>query len=156
MRRMRRVLPILLLVPFASFPSADTQRWTVQTTGIATNLRGVSAVHGSNSSEGPVVWASGSNGVILRSNDGGSSWKQLHIAGGETLDFRGIRAINETTAYVISSGEGDKSRIYKTSDGGESWEMQYSDKRPAFFLDDIVCFTETHCFVWATRLKINS
>jgi photosystem II stability/assembly factor-like uncharacterized protein len=52
----------------------------------------------------------------------------------------------EKTAYVISSGEGDKSRIYKTTDGGEIWELQYTDKRPAFFLDDLVCFDETHCF----------
>ncbi len=77
----------------------------------------------------------------------GSTWKQLHVVGGETLDFRGIRAFSERIAYAISSGEGEKSRIYKTTDGGESWEMQYTDKRPAFFLDDIVCITETRCFV---------
>jgi photosystem II stability/assembly factor-like uncharacterized protein len=70
-----------------------------------------------------------------------------YVEGGEALDFRGIRAFSEKIAFAISSGEGDKSRIYKTIDGGETWELQYSDKRPTFFLDDIVCFSQTHCFV---------
>jgi photosystem II stability/assembly factor-like uncharacterized protein len=137
----------LLIIPFAISAAAEAQVWSVQTTGIATNLRGVSAVRGSSPYDAPVIWASGSNGVILRSVDGGQNWKRLHVADGDTLDFRGIRAFNANAAYIISSGEGDKSRIYKTTDGGATWEMQYTDKRPAFFLDDIVCFTETHCFV---------
>jgi photosystem II stability/assembly factor-like uncharacterized protein len=58
----------------------------------------------------PAVWASGSNGVILRSTDLGKTWKRLHVAGGDTLDFRGIVAFNATTAYLMSSGEGQKSR----------------------------------------------
>ena len=149
---MRVLLPVLLAFFFVSGAAAQTpaqtqsQVWTVQTTGIATNLRGVSAVHGSRASDAPVVWASGSNGVILQSVDGGQSWKRLHVEGGNTLDFRGVRAFDEKIAYVMSSGEGDKSRIYKTTDGGDTWELQYTDKRPAFFLDDIVCFTDTKCF----------
>ncbi len=92
-----------------------------------------------------IVWASGSNGVILRSEESGNKSKQLHVDGGEGLDFRGIRAFDSKTAYVMSSGEGEKSRIYKTTDGGNKWKLQYTDKRPAFFLDDLVCFTPTHC-----------
>src|SRR5205807_9325973 len=53
---------------------------------------------------------------------------------------------NASTAYVISSGEGEKSRIYKTADGGETWTLQYTDKRKEFFLDSIACLSETHCF----------
>jgi photosystem II stability/assembly factor-like uncharacterized protein len=129
----------------------------VQTTGIATNLRGLSAVRVDPPGRGPmneiivdnkqfVIWASGSNGVILLSEDSGQKWKQLHVDGGDALDFRGIRAFDAKTAYVVSSGEGEKSRIYKTTNGGKNWELQYIDKRPSFFLDDLVCFTVTHCF----------
>jgi photosystem II stability/assembly factor-like uncharacterized protein len=130
--------------------AADEARWSVQTSGIDTNLRGVSAAyisdavaarHSADSAEPRhiAVWACGSNGVILFSNDEGKTWKRLHVAGGETLDFRGIVALDETTAYVMSSGEGDKSRIYKTMDGGETWKLEFTDKRPSFFLDALVC-----------------
>jgi photosystem II stability/assembly factor-like uncharacterized protein len=144
---MRRVILMLLLSPLAYCTATDAHNWVVQTTGVTSNLRGLSAAPNSDPSAGPTVWASGSNGVILKSVDAGKNWNQVHVDGGDALDFRGIRVFNEKVAYVISSGEGDKSRIYKTTDGGETWEMQYTDKRPAFFLDDIVCFTETHCFV---------
>jgi photosystem II stability/assembly factor-like uncharacterized protein len=141
---MRKMVMILMAVTFARCASAQNSVWAVQTSGVATNLRGVSAAR--ISPDKLVVWASGSNGVILKSDDYADHWKQLHVEGGDTLDFRGIRGFDEKIAYVMSSGTGDKSRIYKTVDGGNSWEMQYTDKRPAFFLDDIVCFTEIHCF----------
>jgi photosystem II stability/assembly factor-like uncharacterized protein len=68
------------------------------------------------------------------------------VKDGDTLDFRGIRVFNEKIAYVMSIGGGDKSRIYKTTDGGETWQLQYTDKRPGFFLDDVVCFSQSQCF----------
>ena len=129
--------------------AARAQDWKVQTSGIDTNLRGVSAAW--TNVEGhkpePVVWAAGSKGVVLRSTDDGKSWKRLHVSGGEQLDFRGIQAINQKIAYLMASGEGEKSRIYKTTDGGTTWELQYTDKRKEFFLDAIVCESETKCFV---------
>jgi photosystem II stability/assembly factor-like uncharacterized protein len=94
----------------------------------------------------PVVWASGSNGVILRSLDAGKTWKRLHVADGDALDFRGIVAFSAASAYVMSSGEGEKSRIYKTTDGGETWKLQYTGNRKEIFLDSIACLSETHCY----------
>src|SRR5262249_10186813 len=64
----------------------------------------------------------------------------------DTLDFRGIVAFDASTAYVMSSGDGDKSRIYKTTDGGETWKLQYTDTRKEFFLDSIACLSEKECF----------
>jgi photosystem II stability/assembly factor-like uncharacterized protein len=125
----------------------DARMWTVQTSGIDTNLRGISVVapvRGA-ANGGIVIWASGSNGVILKSTDGGKTWQQLSIPGGDKLDFRGVRAFGTASAYVMSSGEGDKSRIYKTTDGGATWKMQFTDTRPSFFLDAIVCDGELKC-----------
>jgi photosystem II stability/assembly factor-like uncharacterized protein len=137
----------VLLLSLLFVSSAEAQWWKVQTSGLNTNLRGVSVARVSNakSAAGVAVWASGSNGVILKSIDEGTTWKRLHVAGGETLDFRGIVAFNASDAYVMSSGEGEKSRVYKTTDGGESWALQYTDKRKEFFLDTIACVSETHC-----------
>ena len=133
---------------------AEAQWWEVQTSGLDTNLRGVSAAYAQDAKGArmAVVWASGSNGVILRSLDAGKTWKRLHVAGGDALDFRGIVAFNAATAYVMSSGEGEKSRIYKTTDGGETWTLQYTGNRKEIFLDSIACLSETHCFALSDPL----
>src|SRR6267378_1262698 len=149
---MRLLLPFLFSLFFGA--SVQAQWWKVQTSGLDTNLRGVSAAY-TPDEKGvpvPVVWASGSNGVILRSLDEGKTWQRLHVADGDALDFRGIVAFNAATAYVMSSGEGEKSRIYKTTDGGEIWKLQYTDKRKEFFLDSITCLSETHCFALSDPL----
>jgi photosystem II stability/assembly factor-like uncharacterized protein len=127
---------------------AKAQSWSVQTSGLDTNLRGVSAVLAINPRgvSAAVVWASGSNGAVLRSIDAGKTWDRLHVAGADALDFRGIVAFDSNTAYVISIGNDDKSRIYKTADAGATWSLQYRDSRPAFFLDAIACESRTRCF----------
>ena len=127
---------------------AEKSWWKVQTSGIDTNLRAVSAAYAPDAKSVlvSVVWASGSNGVILKSLDEGKTWQRLHVKDGDELDFRGIVAFNATTAYVMSIGDGNKSRIYKTTDGGETWNLQYSDNRKEFFLDTIACRSEKECF----------
>ena len=149
---MRSMRFLLLFLLFDSL--AEAQWWKVQTTGLDTNLRGVSAAYMPDAKGKfvPVVWASGSNGVILRSLDQGVTWKRLHVDGGDALDFRGIVAFNATTAYLMSSGDGEKSRIYKTTDGGKTWNLQYTDKRKEFFLDSIACRSETHCITLSDPL----
>ena len=137
-----RIVLILLLVS----SNAIGQLWSVQTSGLDTNLRGVSAKYTRiKGRQHLIVWASGSNGVILRSRDEGSTWNRLTVPDGTDLDFRDIEAFGADTAYVMSSGEGSKSRIYKTTDGGKTWTLQYSDKRPGFFLDSLACDSKIHC-----------
>lgn len=117
--------------------------WTVLPTGSQANLRGVAAVvHRS----GTILWATGSQGTILRSTDLGQTWTPMHIDGAEKLDFRGVQTVDGKTVYVMSSGEGEQSRIYRSTDSGATWQQQHTDKRKGFFLDALVCSDETHCF----------
>jgi len=139
----------LVVVSLAWSRVAGAQWWSVQQSGLDTNLRGVSAIMPRPAGDAVVVWVCGSNGVILRSIDKGKNWKQVHVAGGGALDFRGIVGFDEKMAYVMSSGDGESSRIYKTTDGGETWALQYTDKRKAFFLDALVCRSQTECYVLA-------
>ncbi|MGB2627755.1 MAG: YCF48-related protein [Candidatus Acidiferrum sp.] len=120
--------------------------WSVRTTGIDTNLRGISIASKKQGIQSTTIWASGSHGVVLRSMDAGKNWERLVVPQSESLDFRGIQAFNENEAYIMSSGEGEQSRIYKTTDGGKNWEMQYTDKRKGFFLDGLVCLNATNCY----------
>jgi photosystem II stability/assembly factor-like uncharacterized protein len=82
--------------------------------------------------------------VILVSNDFGKTWKRVRVAGGDVLDFRSIVAFDANRALVMSSGEGDKSRIYKTVDGGVSWKLEFTDSRKSFFLDALACDEECY------------
>jgi photosystem II stability/assembly factor-like uncharacterized protein len=103
--------------------------WTDQPSGVTARLRGVSAV------SDRVAWASGSAGTVLRTSDGGSTWQTLTISGSEKLDFRDIDAVSEQTAYVLSIGSGDSSRIYKTIDSGRTWALQFTNDDPKAFFD---------------------
>src|SRR3954452_4573623 len=90
-------------------------RWEPQASGVTARLRGVSAV------SDRVAWASGASGTILRTVDGGRTWQARGIPGTDSLDFRDVDAMDERTAYVLSIGFGEASRIYKTTDGGATW-----------------------------------
>jgi photosystem II stability/assembly factor-like uncharacterized protein len=116
------------------------------TSGIDTDLRGLSVVTPPRGAAGAqVIWATGSNGVVLKSINGGKTWERIALPDGDALDVRGVRAFSSAAAYVMSSGSGDKSKIFKTTDGGATWTMQFTDTRPAFFLDAIACDGEIRC-----------
>ncbi|MGA1983779.1 MAG: hypothetical protein ABSG84_15100 [Acidobacteriaceae bacterium] len=75
-----------------------------------------------------VVWASGSDGTVLRSEDDGYLWQRCAIPpGAEHLDFRGIQAFDANTAIVMSSGKGPLSRLYRTTDGCQTWTLLFTN-----------------------------
>jgi photosystem II stability/assembly factor-like uncharacterized protein len=123
---------------------ADNTWWAVQESGVDSNLRGISVVSASGNDE-VTIWASGSKGAVVRSTDSGKTWRRLSIPAVEALDFRGVQAFSGKTAYLMSSGEGSQSRIYKTTDGGESWKLQYQGGTKEFFLDALICDDDKHC-----------
>ena len=51
------------------------------------------------------------------------------------LDFRDVDAVSETTAYILSIGAGPASRIYKTTDAGAHWALQFTNDDPKAFFD---------------------
>jgi photosystem II stability/assembly factor-like uncharacterized protein len=139
------ILFVSLLLVVALSTTARAQSWSTLDSGVDSNLRGISAAK-IPATERIVIWASGSNGVILRSLDDGVTWSHLSVPGQPELDFRGIVAFDDKAAYLMSSGAGNKSRIYKTTDGGATWDLQYTDVNNVFFLDSIACSSRTNCF----------
>lgn len=114
--------------------------WIVQTSGVTARLRGVSAVNTQ------VAWASGSGSTVLRTSNGGATWQKLTVTS-ETLDFRDIDAIDEKTAYVLSIGNGAASRVYKTTDAGTSWRLQFKNSDEKAFLDAMSFWDSEHGLV---------
>jgi len=111
--------------------TACAQSWIPQNSGTTASLRGASAV------DARVVWASGSAGTYLITSDGGGTWKAAAVPGSESLDFRGVRAIDRRMVYLLSSGPGDQSRIFKTTDAGAHWTLQFTNPDAKGFFDAI-------------------
>ncbi len=121
------------------------QSWHVQTSGVDSNLRGVSVTRAGPAGV-PVVWACGSRGVVLRSDDDGKTWGRVDVPNASALDFRSIQAFGHGTAYVMSIGNGAASRIYKTTDAGKHWTLEYQAASARIFLDDLVCASKSNCY----------
>lgn len=109
-----------------------------QSSGVDVQLRSISAV------SDKAAWASGAKGTVLRTVDGGATWERLEIVGAEALDFRDIQAFDKDTAFVLSIGPGDQSRIYKTTDGGRIWQRQFTNSDPKAFYDCFAFWDSTH------------
>ena len=82
-----------------------------------------------------VVWISGTNGTFGRTVDGGAAWQTGVVPGADSLQFRDVHAVDDETAYVLSIGNGEQSRIYKTTDAGQSWTLQFTNPEPSGFFD---------------------
>jgi len=108
--------------------------WELMTVDTDSNLRGL---HVYSSDD---VWASGSNGTIVNTFDGGEKWHVHRVPGAEELDFRDIHAIDDGTVIAITSGT--PARVYRSTSGGSNWSLAYesTDERVSFgsvcFLDD--------------------
>jgi len=131
-----KLLPALVLAG-----SVCAQSWVGQTSGSTASLRGISAVNAR------MVWASCAGGAYLTTTDGGVTWQAAKVPDAESLDFRGVRAIDSRTVYLVSSGSGDKARIYKTTDGGSHWTLQFTNPDAKGFFDAIGFWDATHGIV---------
>jgi photosystem II stability/assembly factor-like uncharacterized protein len=125
---------ILLLAAATAFAQTSPQ---TRISRITENLRGVSAV-----SE-KIAWASGTHGTYLRTIDG-KIWIPDHVPDADSLDFRGVIAFSADEAFLMSSGPGDQSRIYHTTDAGRHWQLQFTNPNPKGFFDSMVFWDRTH------------
>jgi len=126
--RLRHALTALALL----LPVGAHAQWQLLDPPTTADLRGIDNV-----GDG-VAWASGTNGTVVRTEDGGYMWQHCSTPpGAEKLDFRGIQAFDENTAIVMSSGPGDQSRLYKTTDGCQSWHQVFANPDAKGFFDSL-------------------
>jgi photosystem II stability/assembly factor-like uncharacterized protein len=122
MQRKTSHLTTLLILLATLVTKKIHAQFDIEDSNTTASLRGIHNVGGG------VAWASGTNGTVLRTEDGGYLWQTCTIPpGAEKLDFRGIQAFDENTAIVMSSGKGDLSRLYKTTDGCQTWKLIFTN-----------------------------
>ena len=140
----RLLLPILFglnLVVMLNFVAATNAQelelsWQMQPNLCDASLRGLCVV------DEKVVWASGSGGTILKTKNGGESWKDVSLPGGKELDFRDIHAFDSKNAVVINAGQ--PALFYRTGDGGITWEKVFHHPNETAFFDSVAAIDSTH------------
>ena len=81
------------------------------------------------------IWASGSEGSIAKSVNGGTNFEWMQVPGYESRDFRSIHAWDDKQAIIVAIEA--PAIILKTIDGGTSWYKVYENADTLMFLDAI-------------------
>lgn len=144
MRIIRFLISVCLLAVVAGAQTAThSGPWELEESESTAGLRGIYSVGNG------VVWASGSGGTVLRSEDTGYVWQLCAVPpGASKLDFRGIWAWDEKTALVLSSGPGDQSRLYQTTDGCSSWKLLFTNPDSGGFWDGLLFTDREHGVIY--------
>ena len=124
----------MICIPWSTIALAAEPQWQESSTGSTASLRGV-AVANHTSTGKPTLWASGSKGTILVSNDIGQTWQSISPAAYPELEFRSLHAWNERQAIVASAGT--PAIVLKTDDAGQSWREVHRDAHPKAFFDGL-------------------
>jgi len=122
----------LYILSFLSVQNPNLPILEPQTSGTTHRLQAVSVVNDR------VVWVSGTGGTWARTLDGGATWQTGVVPGADSLEFRDVHGFSERVAYLLAAGPGQKSRIYKTLDGGRRWLQQFQNPDSLKFYD---CFS---------------
>ncbi|MGV9992482.1 WD40/YVTN/BNR-like repeat-containing protein [Streptomyces sp. NPDC003374] len=113
--------------------------WRSVGTGAAgVRLRGLSAVGRA------TAWVAGTAGTVLRTTDGGRSWRDVSPPGAGDLQFRDVEAFDARRAVVLAIGEGEASRVYRTDDGGATWTETFRNADARAFYDCLAFFDHRH------------
>ncbi|MFG3497440.1 WD40/YVTN/BNR-like repeat-containing protein [Streptomyces sp. NPDC047928] len=115
-----------------------TLGWRLTDTGTDVRFRGLAAVSRTS------AWVAGSRGTVLRTADGGRTWRNVSPPGADELQFRDVEAFDDRRAVVLAIGEGEASRIYRTDDGGATWTESFRNPDPRAFYDCVTFFDSRH------------
>ncbi|MHC4946591.1 MAG: WD40/YVTN/BNR-like repeat-containing protein [Planctomycetota bacterium] len=148
MNRLILLFSAMLLFLCFSLPDEEMKfspKWLPQESNTKASLRGVCAVNHQ------LAWASGSDGVCLRTMNGGKIWKKIRVPDSSNSDFRDVHAFDEHTALLLVAGQ--PAKIWKTMDGGLHWTEQFESSDPDIFLDAFAFRDENQGIAFSDPVK---
>ena len=105
---------------FSTAPSSNVSPgWTVQSSGINTNLASVKAVSQS------IAWAAGNEAQVLTTTNGGTTWKPVGGGAIGNADIYVVNALDANTAFVSTTPD-TATFIYRTTNAGTTWTNVYT------------------------------
>ncbi len=118
-------LLLILLTAHCSLLTASAATWTKQPSGTMAWLR---SVYFLDQNRG---WVAGSNGTLLRTTDGGESWKKIAALGRDTLLDAYFASedvgwlVVERDLLKLRTNDEPRSYLLKTEDAGFSWQRVF-------------------------------
>lgn len=134
---------VLIALTGCQLPTVSSIQWEELTAATQSNFRGLHVV------DDEVIWASGSKGTILRSVDGGATCQVGKVPGEEAGELRDIHAFDAEHAVFLAC---QPARIYRTRDGGRTFQLLYEATDPKAFLDGIAFFDENRGLAFGDSL----
>lgn len=122
---------------------------TVQVSGTSALFQAVSV-----SRRNPeTVWISGHAGTWARTTDGGRTWQSHVMTGRDSLQFRDLHAIDADRAWLMAAGNGEKSGIFQTTDGGATWTPAFVNRDTAAFFDCMAFWDDENGFAFSDAVN---
>ncbi len=112
------------------------------------SLRGLSVI------SDQIIWACGSDGVILRTTNGGKSWQEFSIPNYKNAGFRDIHAFDSAHAIVMAIE--NPAMMFETKTSGRIWTKIFNVDREGMFLDAFDFLPSGEGILIGDPIKINN
>ncbi|MEP1781049.1 photosystem II stability/assembly factor-like protein [Reichenbachiella sp.] len=134
---MKNTIIILATILISCQPSKTTYTWEEFSLEGNPSLRGISALNEK------IIWVSGTNGTVVKTENGGLNWEEVFIPDSDSLDFRDVEVLTKDEIVLMSAGSGAQSNIFKSKDGGRHWKKALVNAYDSGFYDGIAFWNET-------------
>ena len=133
MRLLSTVVFTLVLFSSADRSAAQTPEHSLRisplSSGVDSSFRGMAI------RDHREAWIAGSNGMVIRTTDAGTTWQRVTVPNAGELDFRDVELLRDGSAILMSAGEGNASRLFRSTDDGKTWRTVLSNLDPRGFFD---------------------
>lgn len=75
-----------------------------------------------------IAVVAGNEGKVFIAKQRNQKWREIIIPGTENLEFRDVAILSRKEILLMSAGEGEASKIYRTENGGKSWICTHTNE----------------------------